>query len=436
MALRDVIAVVLGGGRGVRLHPLTLERAKSEVPFGPSYRIVDFPVSNCLNSGIDRIFILTQISSFALSRHVASAFHLDTLRRGFVELVAAESAAKIPVESGLVDPSARSYEGTATAMRRALRHIGSGRGEHVLILSGDHVYRMDYRKIVEFHRAAHGAEITLCASPIRAERAGEHALVRVNAVGRVIEYCDKPAAGPERERFRVEPRSIVWNRMPEGTEYLASMGLFVAARDVLLDLLERPGEDFAREVVSRALDTRCVYAFVHTDPWWDVGDIPRYYRTSLSLADGSSGVLLDDEEHPIYTRPRYLPPVSVEDSQIDATLLGEGAHIRKARIERSVIGLRARVRQDAVIRDAVVLGADSAAGAPSAGVGEGALVERAIVDRNARIGRGAIVRGEQGLPDGSGPGWVVRSGIVVVAAGANVPDGSVVGAAPRVAGGR
>jgi glucose-1-phosphate adenylyltransferase len=415
----DVLAVILGGGRGTRLFPLTLHRSKPAVPIAGKYRLIDIPVSNCLNSELRHIFVLTQYNSESLNKHLYQTYKFDLFSSGFVSLLAAEQTEESPDW----------FQGTADAVRQSLRHLANHRYREVLILSGDQLYQMDYRRMLETHRR-HVADITVAVTPVTAEQAGGFGILKVNRQGRIVHFEEKPAA----------------DRLPElvsdwpgiGETFLASMGIYVFGREVLEQSLRDPAlNDFGRHIIPQAVASQRVHAHMHRGYWEDVGTIRSYYLANLALAQPVPPFDFYDASHPVYTHPRFLPATKVEQSSVRNALISEGCIVVQADIERSVLGIRSRVGNGAQVRESLVLGADyyetaeesdraRAQGLPPVGIGAETSIECAIIDKNARIGQGARIANADGVKEKDGDGWYIRDGIVVVPKGAVIPDGTVI----------
>jgi glucose-1-phosphate adenylyltransferase len=415
----DVLAVILGGGRGTRLFPLTLHRSKPAVPIAGKYRLIDIPVSNCLNSELRHIFVLTQYNSESLNKHLYQTYKFDLFSSGFVSLLAAEQTEESPDW----------FQGTADAVRQSLRHLANHRYREVLILSGDQLYQMDYRRMLETHRR-HVADITVAVTPVTAEQAGGFGILKVNRQGRIVHFEEKPAA----------------DRLPElvsdwpgiGETFLASMGIYVFGREVLEQSLRDPAlNDFGRHIIPQAVASQRVHAHMHRGYWEDVGTIRSYYLANLALAQPVPPFDFYDASHPVYTHPRFLPATKVEQSSVRNALISEGCIVVQADIERSVLGIRSRVGNGAQVRESLVLGADyyetaeesdraRAQGLPPVGIGAETSIECAIVDKNARIGQGVRIANADGVKEKDGDGWYIRDGIVVVPKGAVIPDGTVI----------
>jgi len=417
--MNDVLAVVLGGGRGTRLFPLTLHRSKPAVPIAGKYRLVDIPVSNCLNSNLRRIFVLTQYNSESLNKHLYQTYKFDVFSSGFVSLLAAEQT----------EDSPDWFQGTADAVRQSLRHLRSHPFREVLILSGDQLYQMDYRKMLETHRR-NVADATVAVTPVAAEQTRAFGILKVNRQGRIVHFEEKP--GPER-------LPELASELPGlGTTYLGSMGIYLFTREALERALDDPAQaDFGRHLIPHAIGQMRVQAHPHRGYWEDVGTIRSYFEANLALCQPVPPFDFYEASRPVFTHPRFLPATKVESCSIAGSLISEGCILVGAEVERAVIGIRSRIGRGAKIRNSLVLGADyyetldeieraASRGRPPIGIGAEALIENAIVDKNARIGRGVRIANAEGTAEKDGEGWYIREGIVIVTKDAVVPDGTVI----------
>ncbi|OFV86831.1 MAG: glucose-1-phosphate adenylyltransferase, partial [Acidobacteria bacterium RBG_16_70_10] len=405
--MNDALAVILGGGRGTRLFPLTNERSKPAVPIAGKYRLIDIPLSNCLNSELPRIFVLTQYNSESLNKHLALTYKFDVFSSGFVTILAAEQTEESPDW----------FQGTADAVRRSLRHLRSHRGREVLILSGDQLYQMDFRRMAETHRR-HVADATVAVIPVGRKQAAGFGILKVNRQGRIVHFEEKP---------RTERLADLESDIPgHGRGFLASMGIYLFGREALERAVSDPTlVDFGRHVIPWAIGEMRVQAHFFRGYWEDVGTIRSYYEANLQLTDPMPPFDFYDAVRPVYTHPRFLPATKVEGCTLHRTLLSEGSILMGAEIERSVVGIRSRIGEGVRIRESLVLGADyyesleeidraQARGLPPVGIGSGSVIERAIVDKNARIGRGVRIANETGVLETDGPGYYIRDGIVIV----------------------
>jgi glucose-1-phosphate adenylyltransferase len=413
----DAIAVILGGGRGTRLFPLTLHRSKPAVPIGGKYRLIDIPISNCLNSDLRRIFVLTQYNSESLNKHINLTYKFDVFSSGFVSVLAAEQT----------EDSPEWFQGTADAVRQSMRHLRAHRARQVLILSGDQLYQMDYRRMLETHRR-HVADATVAVTPVGAEQASSFGILKVNRQGRIVHFEEKPR--PERL-----PELV--SEMPGlGSTYLASMGIYLFEREALVgSIADSALADFGKNVIPEAVPRMRVQAHVHRGYWEDVGTIRSYYLANLALCQPVPPFDFYEASRPVYTNPGFLPASKVEECTVRSSLISEGCIVVGAELDRTVIGIRSRIGRGARVRESLVLGADyyetldeigklGARNVPPVGIGEDSVVERAIVDKNARIGRGVRILNESGDTHRDGHEYYIRDGIVVVPKNAVIPDGT------------
>ncbi|MDP6466529.1 MAG: glucose-1-phosphate adenylyltransferase [Pirellulaceae bacterium] len=419
--MRNVIALVLGGGRGTRLSPLTKYRSKPAVPLAGKYRLIDIPLSNCINSGMNRIYVLTQFMSVSLHRHIRQTYRFDAFSGGFVELLAAQQTA---------DTGSDWYQGTADAVRKNLRYIEQDGIEFVMILSGDQLYRMDYCDMLRTHRES-GADVTISALPVSREDARSLGVMRIDDSSRVVGFLEKPQTDEEIDLVRIDPTWIdAQGIASSGRECLASMGIYLFNRDFLVDVLTKTTyEDFGREVFPAAFRARHVQAHLFDDYWEDIGTIKAFYDANLSLASPQPPFDFHAPAAPIYSRARFLPPTVVEGAEIRGSVVADGCRIKPgAVIENSVIGLRCVIGNNVTIRNSILMGADNYETNGGAmvpiGVGDGSVIENCIVDKNCRIGRNVVIRNEAQLENSDEhESCVIRDGIPVVEKDAMLPDG-------------
>jgi glucose-1-phosphate adenylyltransferase len=431
MATRlNVLAVILGGGAGSRLFPLTKMRSKPAVPLGGKYRLVDIPVSNCINSDVTKIFVLTQYNSASLNRHIARTYRFSQFSDGFVEILAAEQTPESPLW----------FQGTADAVRQVLPHIRDWQIDRLLILSGDHLYRMDYRDFLRRHDETK-ADVTISVLPRVRESAEEFGLLKTDEHGRIVEFREKPK-GEALEAMRVDTTMFGLSADEAAQKpFLASMGIYIFNYKLLEELLALNHEwvDFGREVIPAAIERCNVQAFLFNDYWEDIGTISAFHTANLDMTSQLPQFNLFDAEAPIYTRARYLPPSKIHYSDIQDSIISDGCIINGARVRRSVIGLRARIEGGTYIEDSYIMGADFYqtieelqsdldAGIPRIGIGTGSTVKRAIIDKNARIGSGVRLLNEAGVEDFDAPdgSYYIRDRIIIVPKNATIPNGTVV----------
>ncbi|HYW71491.1 MAG TPA: glucose-1-phosphate adenylyltransferase [Pyrinomonadaceae bacterium] len=426
----SLLAVILGGGAGSRLFPLTAQRSKPAVPLGGKYRLVDVPISNCINSDVIRMFVLTQFNSASLNRHIATTYRFSPFADGFVEILAAEQTPERPDW----------FQGTADAVRQVLPHIRDWRIDTLLILSGDHLYRMDYRKFLKRHFETN-ADITVSVIPIPPDSASEFGLLKVDNAGRIVEFREKPK-GEALEAMRVDTTALGLSADEAAKRpFLASMGIYVFKYDRLEELLAEDNSrlDFGKEVIPGSISKYNVQAYLFNDYWEDIGTIAAFYKANLDMTSPIPPFNLFDAEAPLFTRARYLPPSKIDNCEIRDSIISDGCIIIGAKINRSLIGLRSRVAEGTQIDAAYMMGADyyqtledmvadRNAGRPRVGVGENTVIRRAIIDKNARIGNNVRLLNEAGVENFDGPDgtYYIRDRIIIVPKNALISDGTVV----------
>lgn len=429
--MKKVLAIILGGGAGTRLYPLTKLRAKPAVPVAGKYRLIDIPVSNCINSEIYKIYVLTQFNSASLNRHIARTYNFTGFNEGFVEVLAAQQTPENP----------NWFQGTADAVRQYLWQLEEWDAEDYLILSGDHLYRMDYRLFIQRHKETN-ADITLSVLPIDKTRASDFGLMKIDQSGRVINFSEKPK-GEALDQMRVD--TTLLGLSPDQAElkpYIASMGIYVFKKDVLIKLLKESLEstDFGKEIIPDASKDHNIQAYLFDGYWEDIGTIDAFYHANLALTKQPLPPFsFYDEEAPIYTRPRYLPPSKLLNCQVTESIIGEGCILKDCRIHHSVLGVRSRVESGCVIEESLLMGADFyqpfverqctlEKGNIPVGIGTDTIIRRAIVDKNARIGHDVKIINKDNVQEAQreNEGFYIRSGIVVVLKNAVIPDGTII----------
>jgi glucose-1-phosphate adenylyltransferase len=427
---RNLLAVILGGGAGSRLFPLTEQRSKPAVPLGGKYRLVDIPISNCINSDVVKIFVLTQYNSASLNRHIARTYRFSQFSDGFVEILAAEQTPESP----------QWFQGTADAVRQVLPHIRDWGIDTLLILSGDHLYSMDYRLFLARHYEA-DADVTVSVIPCSPKEAEEFGLLKTDASGRIIEFKEKPK-GDALEEMRVDTTSLGLSAAEaQARPFLASMGIYVFKYDLLEELLAQDPTafDFGRNIIPAAISARNVQAFMFDGYWEDIGTISAFYEANIDLTSPMPKFNLFNADAPIYTRSRYLPPSKVHNCEVRNSIISEGCIINSASVLRSIVGLRSRIEAGVRIEGSILMGSDYYqsieemrseidAGIPRIGVGENTIIRRAIVDKNTRIGSNVRLVNESGVEnaDGDGGSYYIRDRIIIVPKNAVIPDGTVV----------
>ena len=416
----DTLAIILGGGQGTRLFPLTATRSKPAVPIGAKYRLIDVPISGCLHAEIRRIFVLTQFNSASLNRHISNTYQLDRFFGGFVEILAAEQTPDNP----------HWYQGTADAVRQATRHIVRHEADYYLILAGDHLYRMDYNELIDAHKTS-GADITIAAQPVDPTTATHMGIFRFDTGGHVAAFEEKPTLDRLSDIARSIPAGATFATHSDDLPFMASMGVYVFSRETLLNILEREaGHDFGRELIPNALATYQVRPFLFRDFWVDVGTIESFYEANVMLGRTLAPFRFWDLTRPIYTRLRHLPGSRLTDCRVRNSIFADGSFLERSVIEGSVIGLRSSIQAGTEVTNSVLLGADfyeerPPDGVPALGLGRDVVLNRTIVDKNARIGDGVRLVNERGVQQEDGEGYVIRGGIVIVPKGGIVPSGTI-----------
>jgi glucose-1-phosphate adenylyltransferase len=430
--MRSVLAIILGGGKGSRLFPLTQARSKPAVPVAGKYRLIDIPISNCINNGLHSIYVLTQFLSVSLHRHIANTYKFDMFSRGFVEVLAAQQT----------NETADWYQGTADAVRQNLAYIEREQADEVLILSGDQLYRMNFRQLIETHRS-HKADVTIAAIPVKEDQTSGFGLLSMDSHSRVTGFVEKPKTPEEREPYYTDAAWIERRGIPcNGRHYLANMGIYLFKTDVLIELLTaKPlATDFGKEVFPRNYKTKNVCAHLFDGYWEDLGTIKSYHEASLALASSNPPFDFFRQEGVIYTRMRNLPASRIDGAAISECMVADGCVIGGgSTVERCLIGVRSRVGAGCVLRDTVLIGSDdfetdadrvqnAKVGRPNLNIGDESHIERAIVDKDCRIGKRVKLLNTAGKTDADGPNgmYYIRDGIICVPRGAIIPDGTVV----------
>jgi glucose-1-phosphate adenylyltransferase len=428
--MSEVLSLILGGGKGTRLYPLTKHRSKPAVPIAGKYRLIDIPISNCINSGLNRVYVLTQFLSVSLHRHIANTYKFDPFGRGFVEVLAAQQT----------NEAADWYQGTADAVRQNLRYVHEDPAEEVLILSGDQLYRMDFRHLLDTHRRTQ-ADATIAVLPVSRDQVSGFGIIRLDEEGRVRGFVEKPKDDRQLEAVHTSDEWL--NRKglsARGKNYLANMGIYLFRRPALLDIFRAHfgAVDFGKEVFPRSLETHRVQAHLFEGYWEDLGTIKSYHEANLALAGNDPPFSFHDPEGVIYTHMRYLPASRMSDARLRESLVSDGCVVGPATsAERCVIGLRSRLGEGVTLRDTVMIGADRfetaaeraanrRAGVPDLGVGDGTVIERTILDKDCRIGRFVRLVNERRVQEADTERYVIRDGIVVIPRGTVVPDGTVI----------
>ncbi|HYM94321.1 MAG TPA: glucose-1-phosphate adenylyltransferase [Chitinophagaceae bacterium] len=422
---KEILSVILGGGAGSRLYPLTASRSKPAVPIAGKYRLVDIPISNCINSGITRIFVLTQFNSASLNRHIKNTYHFSAFSAAFVDILAAEQTPDNPTW----------YQGTADAVRQGLRHIGPFDSDYVLILSGDQLYQMDFQAMLDNHKKS-GADISIATIPVSEKEAPEFGILKKNDEGYITSFIEKPKKSLLPEWF-----SDTGDKMKNmGRIYLASMGIYIFNRRLMFEILQdiyKDYADFGKEIIPQSIGKYKVASYQYEGYWTDIGNISSFFEANLGLTADIPDFNLFDNERAIYTRPRMLPPAKVSGTTMEKTIIAEGSIIQASKIEKSVIGIRSRLGQDSVIVNSYIMGNDSyetleeinrthQAGIPLLGIGNSCYIKNAIIDKDCRIGNDVRIDGGSHLENTDHSIYTVKDGIVVLKKGVIIPDGFVI----------
>ncbi len=422
-----VLSVIMGGGQGSRLFPLTKDRAKPAVPLAGKYRLVDIPISNCINSGFRRIYVLTQFNSASLHGHISRTYKFDHFSSGFVEILAAQQTFN----------NTSWYEGTADAVRKNLVHFLDHDFDYLVILSGDQLYRMDFRELVDQHVAT-GAEITVATIPVTREECHALGIMQMDADQRIQNFVEKPKEASVLEPLKLgdEARQQLGIKMT-GDAFLASMGIYVFNRDVICELLDNPHSDFGKHIIPHAIKSRRVFSYVYQGYWEDIGTIRSFFEANLDLVSELPRFNFFDMSAPIFSRPRYLPGSKINGAQIDHAVISDGCIINRATIVRSIIGLRTLVGSGTKLNRVIVIGSDyyEAAdsverhmkeGKPRIGIGENCTIDNAIIDKNTRIGNNVTISPAGKAENLDHQNYFIRDGIIIIPKDAVIPDGTVI----------
>lgn len=419
---KEILAVILGGGAGSRLYPLTATRSKPAVPIGGKYRLVDIPISNCLNSNISRMFVLTQFNSASLNRHIKNTYHFSVFSSAFVDILAAEQTPDSPTW----------FEGTADAVRQGLRHIEPFASDFILILSGDQLYQMDFNKMLDNHKKA-GADISIATIPVTGKEATEFGIMKKDKEGFIRSFIEKPA-----EELLPDWVSETGEEMKKnGRNYLASMGIYIFNRKLLIDLLknEKPdATDFGKEIIPESIEKRKVLSYQYDGYWTDIGNIHSFFEANLGLAKEIPDFNLFDNAHAIFTRPRMLPPAKISGTTFINSIISEGSIIHADKISNSVIGIRSRIGHETNITNSYIIGNDyyetleeiiqsQKDGYPLLGIGSRCSIYNTIIDKDVRIGNDVSIRGGTEKPNTEEKLYSIKDGIIVIKKGAILPDG-------------
>lgn len=424
---RRVVALILGGGKGTRLYPLTKERSKPAVSFGGKYRLVDIPLSNCINSGYKKIYLLTQFNSTSLHMHIANSYNFDRFSSGFVEILAAEQTLE----------NDKFYEGTADAVRKSMSHFESQNPTHYIILSGDQLYRMDLRDFFDSHIRS-GASISVATTPVNRTDASRFGIVKTDDTNRITEFKEKPAPDIDISAWKISPELMATTPDPE-KEYLASMGIYIFNASTLNAVLnENDSKDFGKEVIPNSIGNYIVNAYVFNNYWEDIGTIKSFYDANIKLTDIDPEFNFYDEDEPIFTHMRNLPPSKINSASIFCTLTSEGCVITNCKLSRSIIGVRSIIENGSDLSGVIMMGADFyqnteekkddiKKGLPTIGIGKNCFISRTIIDKNARIGNNVRINVDgRNYENGDHGNFYSADGIIVIRKGAVIPDGTTI----------
>lgn len=420
---KSVIAIILGGGQGSRLYPLTETRSKPAVPIAGKYRLVDIPISNCINSEIKRIFVLTQFNSASLNAHIKNTYNFSIFSPAFVDILAAEQTPDNPTW----------FQGTADAVRQCMPHFLNHEFDHVLILSGDQLYQMDFNEMLEAHIESE-ADISIATLPVNAKDAPEFGILKTNAESCIESFIEKPA-----KELLIDWKSDVSEQMKsEGKHYLASMGIYIFNRKLLVELMKNPDtKDFGKEIMPQAVGHKKILSYQYEGYWTDIGNIDSFFEANIGLTEDVPKFNLFDNNNKIFTRPRLLPPSKFQKTTVDKSLISEGCIINAQEISHSVIGIRSRIGEGTIIKNCYVMGndfyqniadmhEDIEAHKQLMGIGENCFINNAIVDKNCRIGNDVHINGGKHLEDFSNELYAIKDGIVVIRKGAIIPDNYII----------
>src|SRR5437868_11428616 len=418
--LQRTLAIIMGGGAGTRLFPLTKDRAKPAVPLGGKYRLVDIPISNCLNSGLRSIYVLTQFNSMSLHRHIQASYKFDNFSRSFIDILAAQQTPE----------GSQWYQGTADAVRQNMRYFLERPFDYYLILSGDQLYRMDFRALLHQHILS-GAAITLATKPVQRAQASDFGIMQSHADRRISRFVEKPKDPVVLQEMKMSRELLSAIGLDESEElFQASMGIYIFNRDVLVSCLANDLVDFGKHIIPQSIKDRQVNAFIFQGYWEDIGTVRAFYEANLNLTDLVPEYSFFDTEAPIYTHPRFLPGSKVNGATLRQAIISDGCIISDAHIERSVIGIRSIIQSGATIRNSVVMGADyfeqdrpAATDVPPIGIGRNCVIDRAIIDKNARIADGVVITPEGKATNSDADNYFIRDGIVIVPKNAVIPSG-------------
>jgi len=417
--MKDVLCVILGGGRGTRLFPLTKERCKPAVPLLGKYRLIDIPVSNCLNSEFNHIYILTQFLSESLNKHINRTYKMDPMTKGFIDIMAAEQSTE----------EVDWFQGTADAVRRCMKHFNDPAIKYILILSGDQLYKMNLREMFRFHMEKK-AELTIACNYVNPEDAADLGIIGIDGENRINKFVEKPADSGEIKEMQV--------KFNGEKRFLGSMGIYLFNKDTLIDLLAKDRKiDFGREIIPESIHQKSAYAYLFEGYWRDIGSIRTFYEENLAMTDPLPPLDMFDEAWQIFTRTRYLAPSKILESHIETSIVSEGTIILTSKIIHSIIGLRLRVGENTFIEDTIAMGCDyyetveemnkkKAQGIPALGIGANCEIKKAVLDKNVRVGDSVKILNKKGIDNFDGPNYYIRDGIVIITKGTVIPAGTII----------
>lgn len=422
LPVNRTLAIIMGGGAGTRLFPLTMERAKPAVPLGGKYRLVDIPISNCLNSGIRSIYVLTQFNSMSLHRHINASYKFDNFTPSFVEILAAQQTPE----------GSKWYQGTADAVRQNMRYFLEKPADYYIILSGDQLYRMDYRQILRQHLET-GTDLTIATIPVSRAAASEFGIMQTDEDKKIIRFVEKPKDPEKLDSLRIPPHLLeTLGHAPTEDLYQASMGIYVFNRSVLRECLDNDFVDFGKNVIPAAIEKYKVNAYIFQGYWEDIGTIGAFFEANLNLTDNPPKYNFNVNGAPVYTHPRFLPASVVRSAQVDKSMISDGCVIEQSVLDHCIIGIRSIIQPGTTLKNVILMGADyyeadlpdTPGAAPRIGIGRDCHIENAIIDKNARIGDKVVISPKGKSPDTDGDGYYVRDGIVVIPKNSIIPPGT------------
>lgn len=417
----EILSIIMGGGQGSRLYPLTKERSKPAVPLAGKYRLVDIPISNCINSGLRKIYLLTQFNSASLHRHISQSYQFDQFTGGFVEILAAEQT---PTDTSW-------YEGTADAVRKNVMHFKNNDFEHALILSGDQLYRLDFRELISQHVQT-DADLTVATIPVDREAAKGFGIMHTDATGKITQFVEKPQEDSVLDSLTIPSESKKLLGIEESSElFLASMGIYLFKREILFDLLNNNLTDFGKHIIPSAIETHNVYSSVYQGYWEDIGTIKSFFEANLDLVSDYPKFDFFNENTPIFTRPRFLPASKINEANIDHAIVSDGCIVNGANVNQCLLGVRSIIGKGSNLNRVIMMGADtfdsdSDSNDIPLGVGANCSIDNAIIDKNARIGDNCTISPQGKIPHTDGGNYFIRDGIVIIPKGASIPHNTTI----------